>query len=67
MPQTQLGAYIEVEHKASQSQLLDGLKHIIQHLLLAILIDGYVIQANEYGKRVAAQHTMQVLFFFFLP
>ena len=55
-------ALMQIEYKVLCSELLDGLKCFLQHLLFCIPIHGYVIQVDDYKQRAAAQSTMRDTF-----
>ena len=54
---------MKVEHEASQFQLLDGRKHVLQFLLPGVSIHGDVFQIDNYGQWVAAQCTLKDTFY----
>ena len=48
--------FLQIKHKAGCGKPFDGFRHILLHLLLSVPIDGYVIQVDDYGQGMVAQH-----------
>ena len=43
-------ALTQVKHKAGSGELLDCFKRVLQHFLLSIPIQGYIVQVDDQGQ-----------------